>query len=89
MKPILVYPIIYVLELEESKYYVGITTNLNYRWAQHLAGDGAKWTRLYKPLRILEVHTENCDEAKENEITQAFCAKFGRENVRGGSWTKC
>ena len=89
MKPVLVYPLIYVLELEEEKYYVGITTNLNFRWAQHISGDGAKWTRLYKPKRIVEIHTENCDTAKENEITQRLCEKYGKENVRGGYWTKC
>lgn len=89
MKPILVYPLIYVLELEEAKWYIGITTNLNYRWAQHLAGDGAKWTRLYKPKRIVEVYVENCDEKLENEVTQQYIEKYGKENVRGGSWTKC
>lgn len=89
MKPVLVYPIIYVLELEEEKWYCGITSNLNFRWAQHLAGDGAKWTRLYRPKRIAEVYTENCDERLENEITQRLCEKYGKENVRGGYWTKC
>ena len=87
--PLLVYPLIYVLELEDNCYYVGITTNLNYRWAQHLAGTGAKWTRLHKPIRILEVHTENCSRALEDEITKKFVEKFGADVVRGGSHTRC
>ena len=89
MNPIVTYPIIYVLELEDEKWYVGITYNLNLRWSQHLCGEGAKWTRLHKPKRIAEVYVENCDQAKENEITERLCEKYGKDNVRGGSWLKC
>jgi predicted GIY-YIG superfamily endonuclease len=39
----------YVLKLEEDKWYVGLTTNLNQRLTQHFTGDGAKWTQLFKP----------------------------------------
>ena len=89
MKPVVVYPLIYVLELEENKWYVGITTNLNYRWGQHLSGEGAKWTRLHKPKRIVEIYSDNCDRKLEDEVTKKYVERYGRENVRGGSWTKC
>jgi len=87
MEPILVYPIVYVLKLENDKYYVGITTNLNYRVAQHLNGSGANWTRLHKPISIIETIL-NSTHAMENEVTKRYIEQYGKENVRGGSWTK-
>ena len=86
MKPVVVYPFVYVLELEGGKWYCGATTNLNYRWAQHVCGDGAKWTRLWKPVRIAEVHLG--DEILEREITARLCEQHGKENVRGGTHTR-
>lgn len=39
----------YALELEDGKYYVGITgrTDVQKRLAEHLKGKGAKWTVLH------------------------------------------
>jgi hypothetical protein len=54
-QPLVVQPCVYVLKLECDKYYIGITYNINLQYAQHLSGIGAKWTRLYKPLCILEI----------------------------------
>jgi len=87
MEPILVFPLVYVLELESNKYYIGITNNLNYRYAQHLAGNGAKWTKMYKPIRVVEV-VVNATLAHENEITKRYMDQYGLDNVRGGSWAK-
>jgi predicted GIY-YIG superfamily endonuclease len=87
MEPVLVYPIIYVLECENSKYYVGITTNFNYRWAQHLAGSGAKWTRLHKPIRVIEIITDNVSLKLETETAEKYIRQYGRLNVAGGGYT--
>jgi predicted GIY-YIG superfamily endonuclease len=88
MEPLIVNALIYVLELEQNKIYVGITYNLNLRYAQHLTGRGAKWTRLYKPQRILEVIVDDVSLKKENEITQKYMETFGKDNVRGGSYCR-
>ena len=87
--PILLPPLIYVLECEDNCWYVGITMNLNLRWAQHLSGAGAKWTRIHKPIRIAEVYTENCSRELEESVTKKYIAQHGAENVRGGFHTKC
>ena len=87
MEPILVSPLIYVLECEEGKYYIGITFDFNKRLAQHLAGKGAKWTRLYPPLRVVEIVHNGATLAMENEVTLRYMNQYGAENVRGGS--KC
>jgi predicted GIY-YIG superfamily endonuclease len=89
MKPILVSPIVYVLECGEGNYYVGITMDFNKRLAQHLAGEGAKWTKLHPPVRVVEIIHENANLFLENETTQRYIALYGADKVRGGSWCRC
>lgn len=89
MEPILVAPMIYVLELEDDCFYVGITFNLNLRIAQHLSGTGAGWTKMHRPVKIVEVFHDGCTRQMEDEITKRYVDIYGAENVRGGSWTKC
>ena len=60
---------------------------MNYRFAQHLAGNGAKWTRLHKPIKVIEVIV-NATLAQENEVTKRYMEQWGNDNVKGGSWTK-
>ena len=88
MEPILVAPMIYVLELEDDCFYVGITYNLNLRIAQHLSGTGAGWTKMHKPVKIVEVFHEGCTRQMEDEVTKRYVEIYGAENVRGGSWCK-
>ena len=88
MQPITVCPMIYTLELEHGCYYIGITHNINMRYAQHLAGQGANWTTVHKPLRILEVFSQDATLRRENEITKQYMEKYGEANVRGGSYCK-
>lgn len=88
MEPILVAPMIYVLELEDDCFYIGITYNLNLRIAQHLSGSGAQWTKMHKPVKIVEVFHEGCSRQKEDEVTKKYVEIYGAENVRGGSWCR-
>ena len=89
MEPILVAPMIYVLELEDDCFYIGITYNLNLRIAQHLSGSGAQWTKMHRPKKIVEVFYEGCTRQKEDEVTKKYVEIYGAECVRGGSWTRC
>lgn len=84
MDSLIVSPLTYALELEEGKYYVGITYNLNLRVAQHYCGSGSKWTRLYKPKRIINVMVGN----RERDTTLELMREKGWQNVRGGPWCK-
>jgi len=88
MEPILVAPMIYVLELEDDCFYIGITMNLNLRIAQHLAGSGAQWTKMHRPVKIVEVFYEGCTRQKEDEVTKRYVEIYGAECVRGGSWCR-
>ena len=76
---------IYILQLENNKYYVGKTNNPQFRLEQHFNSTGSAWTTKYKPLSVLEM-IKDCDEYDEDKYTRKYMDKFGVDNVRGGSF---
>jgi len=76
---------IYTLELEQGKYYVGKTNNPQFRLDNHFHSNGSEWTKIYKPLRVLET-IPDCDDYDEDKITRKYMDKYGINNVRGGSF---
>jgi len=44
---------LYLIECRNGAYYAGITNHLERRYAAHVAGRGAKYTRANPPLRLL------------------------------------
>lgn len=86
---------LYVLKLEEGKYYVGITSKTpERRFRQHMNGTmGARWTRHYKPIKIYDskqLGSVSIDKAQEYEgkVTREYMKKYGDNNVRGGDLTE-
>jgi len=67
---------IYILKLEHDKYYIGKTTNPDFRISQHFELCGSSWTKKYKPLEIVEV-IYNCDNFDEDKYTIMYMEKFG------------
>jgi len=76
---------IYTLQLEEGKYYIGKTSNPDFRIEQHFQSDGAIWTKKYKPLNVVEI-IPDCDDYDEDKYTRRYMDKYGIDNVRGGSF---
>jgi hypothetical protein len=76
---------IYVLKLENNKYYVGKTNNPTFRVESHFNSDGSAWTKKYKPINIEEL-IPNCDDYDEDKYTVKYMEKYGITNVRGGSF---
>lgn len=76
---------IYVLQLEQDKYYIGKTNNPYFRLENHFKLNGSEWTKKYKPLKVLEL-ISNCDDYDEDKITRKYMDKYGINNVRGGSF---
>jgi len=44
---------VYLIECRDGSLYTGISTDVERRYAQHLAGKGARYTRLRPPARLL------------------------------------
>ena len=75
---------IYVLKLQNNKYYIGKTTNPNFRLKDHFKSQGSEWTKRYKPTKVVELFKG--DEFDEDKYTLKYMSKYGIHNVRGGSW---
>ncbi|WP_080745070.1 GIY-YIG nuclease family protein [Cupriavidus necator] len=77
---------LYLLECTGDSIYTGITTDVARRFAEHVSGKGAKYTRSRKPLRIMaQLRFETKSEALKAEIKikrmssaqkRAFCAQL-------------
>ena len=76
---------IYVLKLENNKYYIGKTDNPDFRIKSHFNSNGSAWTKKYKPVDLVEL-IPNCDDYDEDKYTRLYMDKYGIENVRGGSF---
>ncbi|HTH94884.1 MAG TPA: GIY-YIG nuclease family protein [Rhodocyclaceae bacterium] len=44
---------LYLIECENGSLYTGITTDVERRYAAHVAGKGARYTRMHKPVRLV------------------------------------
>jgi len=83
---------LYILLLEQGKYYVGITSRkyAEDRISEHFNGFyAARWTRKYKPVevndkRFLYETTKEEAEKVERRVTREYMKKYGYQNVRGG-----
>jgi predicted GIY-YIG superfamily endonuclease len=78
--------VIYVLRLENRKFYVGRTNDLHERISAHLSGTACEYTKKYKMKKVIEIIESN-DAFDEDKITKKYMARFGIHHVRGGSYT--
>jgi putative endonuclease len=44
---------LYLIECRDGTFYAGITNRLEARYAEHVAGRGARYTRAHPPLRLI------------------------------------
>lgn len=44
---------LYLIECTDGSLYAGITTDVERRFQEHLNGEGARYTRFHKPLRLV------------------------------------
>ena len=84
--------VIYVLELEGERFYVGRTTekNLSYRLHDHetQSDNSAKfWTMKHKVVkRREELFRYNASPFEEDMMVKEMMAVYGVDNVGGGSY---
>ena len=77
---------IYVLKLENDKYYIGKTKNHIQRVEEHFNMNGSMWTKENKPLEV--VYVFEGDDYDEDKYVKKYMSEFGIDNVRGGSYSK-
>lgn len=83
---------LYALRLEHGRYYIGITSNIRKRLWQHYKGQGAKFTKAFKPLETLGVIDlgityRTVATSEERRYTYKAIKKYGALCVRGGPYS--
>ena len=81
-------PTIYVIECQDSRYFVGKTGfGVDHAFAEHLIGNGGEWTRVFEPMGIMESFESNDPSAEMNKVKELM-RLHGIDNVRGGMYLK-
>jgi len=78
---------LYILKLENDKWFIGKSANVEKRYEQHLNGEGDPFTQLHKPIS-LELSRDLTSETDQDETVREYMRKYGVENVRGGIYSK-
>ncbi len=81
---------LYILELQNGKYYVGITNNPEQRFGSHKMGQSVHFVKKNLPIIKTEKTLLRTRDRKralklESEKTIELIQKFGIENVCGGT----
>ena len=78
---------IYVLQLENNKYYVVESYNKNNRIQNHIEGMGSAWTKKHKVINEIKPLTKKQNTFWELYETLELIHKYGIDNVRGSLFT--
>ncbi|WP_010662919.1 restriction endonuclease subunit S [Marinilabilia salmonicolor] len=66
---------VYVLLCEDGSFYKGMTNDLYRRFYEHYTGEGAKHTKIHKPVKIIhweQFNTQDETRAREEELKTGF-----------------
>lgn len=83
---------IYILKLENDKFYVGQSKDTEHRLKLHVKGKlSSEWTKLHRPIEFIKIIETDFTETSsamhlENSITIEYMKKYGWKNVRGGDY---
>lgn len=76
---------VYVLRLEDGKFYVGASQDFHQRLNNH----SSAWTEEFEPVEVVDVFPAKDDlHELEREVTLMVMEEHGWENVRGAGWTQ-
>lgn len=77
----------FLMELEHGKYFAGASQDPVKTVEEHREGlGGVPWTQIHRPVRLREVMAVARQSELDTQV-QVWMAKYGVENVRGGSWS--
>lgn len=82
---------IYILELQQGKYYIGKTINPYFtpflqKKHKNLDTEVSEWLKLYKPVRMINI-LPLFNDNDEDKYTISYMNIYGIDNVRGGSYS--
>jgi putative endonuclease len=78
--------LVYILECSDGTYYTGITNDLDKRLAAHNEGNGAKYTRVRRPVRLMvsfeatDRSAASKEEYRIKQLTRKEKEKLIKEN---------
>jgi len=71
---------VYVLLCQDGTFYTGYAKDLSARLEMHVAGKGARYTRIHKPKKL--VHIEEFNTIKEAMRREKEIKKLGHEEKK-------
>lgn len=72
---------LYLIECRNGSFYTGIALDVDARYAQHVAGQGAKYTRAHRPLRLLgRIPFQDHRSAAQAEIAFKKLTKYQKQD---------
>jgi len=78
---------VYVLQLQNNKYYVGESMDKKRRIWVHENGNGSSWTKKHNVIQELKPLTKKQDDFWELSETLEVMNLYGIDNVRGSMFT--
>lgn len=78
--------VLYVLQLQKAKYYVGVTNNLQRRLQDHKTLQGSEWTKKYRFVKLLSYESLISDYQEDMKVKELM-GIHGIQNVRGGKYS--
>ena len=80
---------LYILQCSDGSYYTGSTNNLDLRIAQHQNGEGAVYTKLRLPVKLVFYEEfERIDEAFRKEKQVQGWSRRKKEALINGEYDK-
>lgn len=77
---------VYLLELQNGKYYVGRTNDVTRRVQQHRGDSDAEWVHLHHFVRLVSSRPISSRLEEDLEVKKAML-QYGIDNVRGGTYS--
>jgi putative endonuclease len=78
-KPLPLHPgwFLYLIECQDGSIYTGITTDVVRRYAEHVSGKGARYTRAHPPKQLLAVfpYADRAAVSRAEYITKQLSAQ--------------
>ena len=71
---------LYILELQDNKFYIGLTDNLENTYEKHLDGMYDYWTYRFRPISI-KCTMENIDVHIFDQYIEEYMQIYGEDNI--------